>query len=614
MAKKDSLPESKKLRDIVDKVYNSTENKELRDNWSRYMKEFTGHWWSEEKLSEDDSLVFVNWLFSTVQAIAPLITDQRPQWNVIARFPFAQRLADVYANASRYLWDTLEMDMKLFEAVYSMLLSSRGIFKVYFDPDEEQIAIDIVDPTEIVVPPGYTDEWKMPWICHRRRMPVGEVRNMFPDMADQIKPDELDSEDDSSFHDRHEIEMNQKFVTVYEHWMRDSTIEEYEQENQNGEKKKKKRKKYPNGRIVWYTKNGTKLSDKPSPFRHGRPPYVSIVNYMVPFRYWGISEGDQIENLNREFNVRLQQIVEHLRNYTNVVYLVSKELKISEYKIKKAIAEGDHALLVNLDSSMGQKLHDMVYQLPYPNVPPGIEQLLAIIPSYIEELTGVTDISKGIVGKRERQSASEVSVLIESSHTRVRQRVRNLEHGIKRLLILVIELMQQYYSEPQHFFNKKDNQIEYGMVTNDRDVMLDEMRPPSELYQAQEQGIELAPEDQQLLDDYHELVNHFKGDTEIYVDFEVQVETNSTLPMDKQSLANLALRLFESGAIDPEALLETIRFPGKERILARLEEEEQQAMAAEQGAMSQGGGAQQMMQAAPQDMSDQMAQAQGGVM
>lgn len=614
MAKDNDLPEVKKLRDIVDKIYNSEENRDMRKKWSRHMKEFTGHWWKESDLKPDDSRVFVNWLFSTIQQIAPLITDQRPEWNIIARFPFMQRIADIYSNALQYLWDSLEMDQKLIEAVYSSLLTSRGIFKVYFDPDADEIAVDVVDPNELVIPPGYTDEWKMPWLCHRRRMPLGETKKMFPDMAKDIKPDEYESSEDSGIHDRHDIEMNEKFVTVYELWMRDSSIEEYEEQDDEGNPVKKERQKYPNGRIVWFTKGGVKLSDKPSPFAHGRPPYVSIANYLVPFKYWGISEGDQIENLNREFNARLQQIVEHLRNYTNVVYLVSKELKVSEYKIKKAIAEGDHALLVNLDANMGQKLQDMIHQLPYPNVPPGIEQLIAIIPTYIEELTGVTDITKGQVGKRERQSASEVSVLIESSHTRVRQRVRNLEIGIKRLLILIVELMQQYYSEPRNFFNKRDNRIEYGMVTNDRDIMLDEMRPPDELYNAKENGIELSPEDQQFLDDYHSLVENFMGETNIYIDFDVQIETNSTLPMDKSSLANLAIQLYEMGAIDEQAILETLRFPGKDRIMQRLEAEKQQQLQLKGGqAPPQGGGAP-MPQAVPQDMSDQMVQAQGGMM
>lgn len=69
----------------------------------------------------------------------------------------------------------------------------------------------------------------------------------------------------------------------------------------------------------------------------------------------------------------------------------------------------------------------------------------------------------------------------------------------------------------------------------------------------------------------------------IYADFEIEIQTNSTLPMDRQSLANLALRLFEMKAIDRQALFDFISLPMGKEIAERMQQMEMQMMAAKAG-------------------------------
>jgi hypothetical protein len=63
----------------------------------------------------------------------------------------------------------------------------------------------------------------------------------------------------------------------------------------------------------------------------------------------------------------------------------------------------------------------------------------------------------------------------------------------------------------------------------------------------------------------------------VYADFEIEVQTNSTLPMDRQSLANLSINLFQMKAIDRTALFEMLRFPKGEEIAKRMDMAEQMA-------------------------------------
>ena len=74
-------------------------------------------------------------------------------------------------------------------------------------------------------------------------------------------------------------------------------------------------------------------------------------------------------------------------------------------------------------------------------------------------------------------------------------------------------------------------------------------------------------------------IKEFGEEDEVYSVFDLEVQTNSTLPMDRQSLGNLILRLFEIGGVDARAVLEILRVPNHEEIVERLEAAKQ----AEQG-------------------------------
>ena len=66
----------------------------------------------------------------------------------------------------------------------------------------------------------------------------------------------------------------------------------------------------------------------------------------------------------------------------------------------------------------------------------------------------------------------------------------------------------------------------------------------------------------------------------VLFDFDIVIQTNSTLPMDQQSLANLFIRLLQMKAVDAEAVLENLQIPKREEILARIDKQRQAAMKA----------------------------------
>jgi hypothetical protein len=562
----------KDLRDKVDRVFMSSEYTTRRENMNRWLKEYNGEWWSQEILQKQDpkaSQIYVNLVFSDVQTNAPLLTDNRPKWFVRAKVDFLQDYINVYAKCLDYLWDKEELDHKTYLAVKDSMIFPLGLMKVYFDPDKEDygdLCFDVVDPRTFVCAPGYDDLWKVPWCGEIVRKPMTWIKESYPDKYDEIKSDARDdSLSDAETWDESTLEG--EVVTVYEIWMRDNEIEEYLEETEGDEegdkKEKKKRPKYPYGRIVTLTKDKV-LADRPSPFQHNKPYYVPFYDYEGVHDIWGMPEAAQIENLNREINSRLQALVWAADKHARINYTADTNAGIDIEQVKAELSKGDNVWAVN------HTINDQpIKPIEQPPINPIHLKLVDMLMAMIEEVSGVTDISKGMAVKKQRQTASEVSVLIESSYTRTRQRVRNLEWSVKRLTYLSISLMQQFYDEPRDFNFREDNDLNFGTISNSPNMLAQTVKPAEgenedEAYKRALEYIEKHPD-------------------RIYADFEIEIQTNSTLPMDRQSLANLALRLFEMKAIDREALFEFLSLPMGKEIAGRMQQQEMAMMAAKAG-------------------------------
>jgi len=556
------------LKDMFDRVYDSNEYQQRRGRWRRYLKEYMGDWWNESVLPMNESKVTFNLLFSTIETNAPLLTDNKPMWTVLARFPHHSAIADNLTMASRAVWDKLDLDFKNLMAVKDSQLFGTAIYKVYFDPDKDEIAVDIIDPTTFVIAPGYEDLWDAAWCGQKVRRPLEWVIRMYPDKKDELTSDP-GKDGDEALWPKEDIESEEEFVTVYEIWMCDDTLVDVKAEI-DGNEVTEQQPAYPYGRIVTFTEDNILLDDRPSPFRHGKPMYVDLKDYPVPHRFWAMGEADQIESLVREHNLRLQHVVDTARKYDKKNFILSEEAGIKESKFKEALRTGDNVLLA-------RDFHkDMFAEIPTPQVDQSTLGLLEMIPKFVEEITGVTDVTKGIVGKKSRQSASEISALMESSYTRTRQRVRNLEWTIKRLLTLVIELMQQFYTEPRPYQSREGDMVNYDVFTSDSQLALEQLKPNVPEAQAGEIEPQLTPEEQTQLADYQKLLEDFMDKDEIHIKYELQIDTNSTLPLDKQSLANVSLRLAEMKILPEEAVLEILRIPNKDRYAKMLEQRRQE--------------------------------------
>lgn len=564
------------MREQFDKVWDSAEYKARRQKMERHLKEYRGEWWNQSNLKANDSKVFANFLFATVQSIVPLLTDNKPIWYARAREPHKQGAMEMWRLAGEYLWDKLDCDNKLYQVMQDACLWPVGLWKLYWDVDEDELAIDVDDPRTFVIAPGYDDLWGCAWCGTKTSRPMTWVKSMYPDAFDMVEPDSGGEKAKS------DPELEGQYVTVYEVWIKDEEIEdvlEGDDEWLGGikikEKTPAKREKYPNGRIVVMT-NTVTLEDKESPFNHGRPPWIPFYDYRVPHDFWGMGEGDQIEELNRELNFRLQTLASHAQRTQKPNYLLDVSCGLDPDVVKEGIDTGGNIWAVNsgyLDNALKSVEEARINEIHI--------QLVSMIPQIMEEVTGVTDISKGMAAKKERQSASEVSILIESSYTRTRQRVRNLEWSLRRAYYLILELMQQFYTEPRPFrFTEGDGNVGWAYASNSPQMALEATKPRQYPQEPDEQYQMRVNQDQ----DYVRLLEELAENPDnVYTKFDIEIQTNSSLPVDKQAQANLMLKLATvrpqpDSVVDAEAVLDALHLP-KEEIMKRKQRQMQQMMA-----------------------------------
>ena len=590
------------------------EDESRRKRWGRYRAVYEGDYWNTQRMPKEYSRIDCGKLFATVSQLAPLMTDSRPVWSVTARHPGLQPLMSEFDKALQFLWSKLRMTRKLRAAYQDALLMEQGCLQIDYDDDEDEVRIGVVDPRHLVFQQGGHDDLEdCAWVAKRRTYTLGDMRRRFPEHAEKIVSDtdkqEADEgiQVDSSYGATDPFEASNRWVVVYELWLRDDTVEDdltnAADDGRREPKTRRRKLKYPNGRFLVFTRTGrdskpVMLADYASPFGHGKPPFVMIYDYRLSHAVWGLGEGRHLMPVVSELNDVLQSISFKLRNTCRNNYLIDAD-QVDEKTVRNTFKRGGQ-FFVRKKGSYDKNVPAIE---PVPdNAPLQVEfQYVQILERIVEDLTSVTDIVAGQAAKRERQTAQEFSGLFEAGHTRTRMRVRMFEESIEDVLMRVLSIMQEGYTEPHYYmteddaggqtFNRLSNRREDAMRITETYVAdqfeaqrSDDLDEPQVDGETNEEAAKAKALDRLMA------ALPVDEDEPVLAKFDISVQSKSTLPTDIQSNANLALRLAQLGITDAEDTLEKLNWPNRKAIIERMRRNA--AMAEEAAAQIPAGGAQ----------------------
>jgi hypothetical protein len=567
-------------------------------NWVENYKFYRGKQWKEARPAyrNDDVL---NFIYSAISTIVPIMTDSRPNIEAIPENPEDFEFAQIMTQLLRSKWDRDLFSQIVVDAIVDACIYSVAITEQPWDQELLQGLGDYdfrtVDPLYCYPDPrarDINDSFCKGFIT---AIPtdLAEVKRKYPDKAHLLKSDLSDidmaktaKQDMDDYRIRsatdnltlvegeRPADVNQPSqILVITAWLKDETMieEKIREEDKTGKKvtKFRQRKKYPNGRKI-VVANKVLCEDEESPYLDGKIPFCRLVDHTLPREFWGEGEVDQLKGP--------QQIINKLINYAmDVIQIMGNPVwknptgsgVFSDSIVNRPGLVIDYNDGFEPTRERGEDVQPSIFQT--------FDRMLPIF----DKISGVNDVTQGAAPRN--ASGIAIEELKEAAQTRIRLKSRNVEAWLTQVGQQFGSRILQFYSIPR-IIRITDNPeaVKYFEIAIDSD--LDE----SGEVQARRATV---TEMNQEIDPVTGQVKMVPSPTQIFEikgNLDIRITTGTTLPFAKARRKQEAKELYQLGIYDEEDLLTDLEHPRKESVLQKLQERkamqaEQQAAMAAQG-------------------------------
>ena len=533
-------------------------------DWDRWYKLYAGQHW-EGPRPDWRSDATVNFIFSTIETVLPIMTDSAPQITVVPASSHSMHNAEIISEIVKRIWSSNDMDLELPMVMKNSLKYGTGFVKVWWDPNAKNglgdVAISCVDPRHIFPSPGAKNLKDAHYVIFAANIPIANVLRDYPEVEGKITPGIWDedltvtkditsqrsdgtnsmigsvpntagtatTDFQKSPDGRAGVMSRDSLCTFVEMWTREK----------DGQ--------------TWCTMmaNGVLLKHGPNPFKHNKFPFVRFLDYQIPSCFWGMGEIQQLEKLQISINQRRGQTYDILRLTANPPFVADADSGINP----KAMTNRPATIIYKNRGSEVQWLSP-------PQLPSALFELQQMDKDDFESISGIHDVSQGRrpVGI---EAASAITALQEAAQTRVRAKVREMEGSLRNVGRLVVDLVQQFYDD------ERVVRIVGAAGTKPKFITINKM----------EMGSDGKP---------------FRVNDPSIGEYEIEIGTGSTMPVNKARRGEEMKEYFKLGIVDRRAVLEHSSLPPEmyEKILQRMEAQEAAMMQAEQGMPApMGGGA-----------------------
>lgn len=526
-------------------------------DWAAWDRYYLGHHWNKPRAPWKSKPV-KNFIFSHVETIIPIMTDSAPQVSIIAFEDGDAQIAEILAQISRRVWVDQDMDLKLPAVLKNTLLYGTGFLKVWFNPNLGpfgDVAISIVDTRHIYPSPGAQSLDDASYVIFAANVPLSLVISMYPEAEQAHRSGRLKTGvwDESLTVDKPvNSEMNSvsfsnttiqttdgTSTTQFTHIPRVGsaamdrddmvTLVEYWEST-------------PEGKFVTVVANAIKLKGPYRPFKHDYYPFVKFDDYVITGNFWSMGEVQQLVPIQDFINERNSQLQDIIKITANPQFIADFNSGINT----KALTNRPGAFLLKNQGTEAR------WNTP-PQIPTALFDVQELDKRDFDTIGGVQDVTQGRrpVGI---EAASAIVELQEAAQTRLRHKTRNMEAALRRLGLLVVGLVQQFYTE-------------------ERAVRV----VGSQTMAAKPVHINVPVEDGQ---------GGIQRLNDVSVgQYDIEIGVGSTLPVSKGRLFTQYLQMYRDGLVDQRAVLEVTGMPPEkmEAIIARMRQEQQQLLALQQG-------------------------------
>lgn len=510
--------------------------KEDHADWRRYDEAYLAKMWSPQRAAWLPNPV-VNYVAYTVDQKAPQLTNQRPRGLILPTTQGDEEVAKLFTTITDVIAERVGLDETITEVVPTGLLLGTAWFKVYWDNDKSggqydpmnpqrsnvwkgDICIDAPDPANIYHDPQAYKVEDCRFIVYAVPKTTEYIEEHFG-----VKVDPEQSFD-TDIYSRPSLNQAKNRVMLYEYWYKEKgTIN------------------------VIYAANDHVLKRIEKVYKHGRYPFVPFKPKNKRKSLTGIGEPKNIIDNVELLNKFIEMLTRNTMLTANPILLLDSQSGVNPntFLAKPGVVQQVKTL----------QTPQMEWFEP-PVISADVPKTIEMLQQYIERIGGVYDANTGETPGGVTAAAA-IQMLVEQSSIPIKGIGVNLNHSIKNVYELMVELIKEFYTEERYF-----------RITDDQGGFK---------FQA------------------------FTGAQHAEVDLDVTVSAGSSTPTSKAYIAQLGADLFQAGVLLPSEYLELQEgLPNKDKIIERLREQEgqQQAMM-QQGPMDE-------QAAMEQQQADQQAQ------
>jgi hypothetical protein len=547
-------------------------------DWDTNWKYYNGKQWDDQARAAYRAKPVINIIRQTIQAQLPILTDNKPGFDVMPQEPQDSEIAEILSKATAYWWDKYQNDAVVIDAALDSMVTDVGIIKVTWDENLEAGAGDIkmvaLDPKDVWTNRTATDfrredGWK--WTIHEMHKTVGELKLLYPKIADRITADDssasitsnesrsvntvtlvspTDHRDDRGQTPPTNAQDDRKTCRVWECWMDDDTVEEYVLTKDDGTQDKELRKKFPRGRLITVLPNKKLVcQDVENPYKHRECPFIKTVDNMLPRSFCGEGEAKALMEVQRLLNKTAANIVDYMTLMSNAIWKVKVGATDNPENITNRAG-----LLVLIND--GYDLSDIQREIP-PALPANATQFYDVMWDTAGKISGASELSQGRMSSGDPTAGYAIVQLQEAAQTRIRLKERNLQRCLSQVGKQVIALMMQFYRAPRMTkITGKDGWPEYF------EFFFEETEDG--LTRMNKKSYNRVEDKKYVPDNENTISAPTKGV------FDVKVVAGSSMPFAKAQRDNMAFKLFEGQIIDGKEVLKTLEWPNAEEIEKRM--------------------------------------------
>lgn len=542
--------------------------------WDRHRRKYRrGLYYLSGASSTNGLVYFTNYIYSSVETLKATLTKNMPRVAVSPKGEKDDIAADIM---SRVITDVMlqgRLQQALRGMVHNGLLSSLGYIKTYFDPTELKIKYTSILPDNLLVDPLATTLEDCRWVSHKKcSVSVEEIYSLYGVVPEAIKKsketDDLYDEDDyassgEDSDDKTKLSTVGETFDVYETWIR---VWDEDREND------------------WYivtTAGNTALREEFSVYEHNQHPFdvwFCIEDETAENIYTrGVGAVEEIESLQDRADAIDFKIMRHLNLMTNRQRYVSTQSGLNANAIDNTAGR---VYMVQGDPS----------KTIYYDVPPALSQEVY---SYrddtepaMQTVSGVFDVMSG--RKPSGVTAGRaITELKDSAETRTGCMSDTIGEAITRIGNKTLSIVFQVY----------DNDMLLRATDADEDELFVVMAEYPEELQASKTPLVGEDGEFEVGEDGEFVFDEEEGEPEVdealkmqreewkkqnnialvledlEYEWDIKIDTSSALPSVKAERGQLAADLFRLGAVDRKAVLDTLEFPNRRKILSRIEAE-----------------------------------------